>query len=279
MTATERRADAPEAVSVNPSALMACIRGAYPFHYPDDIIITGKPVHGSLGVMGKKIKKGELQPGTRFLLQSEGYAIERYSAMQGIDPRNADAFRGYFGKNPEKRYARELTLTAYRIAPNWLGRKDTNGKYPVTLVEPDWKVFAEAMGQITEPGFDWRDIGDHLNREMYDLWLPEGRGKVIVEFDDFGNPAETRGIPWPHNGYYAHFLLDANPLLGQISGHYDVAVVRGGYWPRVEGRCLCVGAYYRRWGANSLDGFRPDGFRPVRGSVPDVKKYRMEEIK
>jgi hypothetical protein len=145
------------------------------------------------------------------------------------------------------------------------GRVDSGtGKHPRYVIEAN---IPEAVRMLRE-GASWEDIGDSFNKVVGEYQAPEGDGNVIVESEDvFGLPLETRDIPYPHKGFYAHFWLDSGPRKDKISGHHDVAVRRGCGWHRDEDeRCLDIDAVWGRWGAGS-----GGGFHPVRGPVPEVR--------
>ena len=242
--ALDRQFDIPRAVSVYPQIGRAYLKPAHSVSISPRVIRTDKNYYDSQKVLAEMIERGELPSDARFMSQAKGRGIERSYLMQGKDPRKADEFKDHFGKNENNWYAWELTSTGLRVPKGWEnGRVDNGtGKYPRIVLEGDKKVG--------------------------ELQVPVGNGRVIVEYDDvFGIPIETREIAWPHTGYYSHFWLNQNPILDEISGHYDVAVGRRGAWHHAEGgRCLYVSADSGRFDAPSHAGFRP-----VRGSVPEIE--------
>ena len=243
--------DMQRSASVYPSIGRAYSRPSHFFSCSSTLVRTGKNYYDSLQALAEMIERGELPAGTRFMTQAEGLAIENSYKKQGKDPRKADEFRDYFAKNSGKVYLWEWTSTGLRVPKGWEnGRVDTDGKYPRIVLEGD--------------------------KEVGELQVPAGGGKVIVESDEvFGIPTEARDIAFPHEGYHSHWYFNAAPELDKVSGHYDVAVGRGSSWPRAEGeRCLDVAADCGRSNAGSDDGFRP----VVRGSVPEIEAFRLEKI-
>ena len=236
--AVNRQFDIARAVSAYPQIGRAYSKPGHSVIIHPGVIRTDKNYRDSQKVLAEMIMRGELPSDARFMSQAEGRGIERVYLMQGKDPRKADEFKDYFEN------AWECTSTGLRVPKGWEnGRIDNGtGKYPRIVLEGDKKVG--------------------------ELQVPVGNGRVIVEYDDvFGIPIETRDIAWPHTGYYSHFWLNHNPKLDETSGHNDVAVGRGGGWRHVvdEG-CLDVDALYGRFVAVS-----DVGFRPVRGSVPEIQ--------
>ncbi len=113
------------------------------------------------------------------------------------------------------------------------------------------------------------------DKEVGEVLVPEGGGRLVAEWDEVsGVPRVTvENQDWPHNPYTTHFDFNSTPDKDSTSGHYDVAVERGGRWPHaVGGRCLYVAVAYRRWFAVSLGGFRL-----VRGSLPQIEKELVEK--
>ena len=180
-----------------------------------------------------------------------------------MDPREAPEFADYFI------HKWEWTSTGLRVPEGLdpMKSEKRNGQtgYVRQVFETD---VAEAARRLNADE-TWQVIGDSCNTVLYERWFPKGEGRVVMEWNDFdGMPEETADIPHPHEGYYAHWYLLDNPEKDEISGHHDVAVVRGNYWPRaVDERCLNVAAACRRLDADSGDGFRA----VVRGSMPEIK--------
>ena len=235
--------EAPRATSVYPSMGKAYLRHAHSFSASPRLVRTGKRYYDSQKVLAEMIERGELPADARFMTQAEGLDIENSYKARAEDPRKAPEFDDYFGRNKDKSYLCELTLTGLRVPKGWEnGRVDTDGKYPRILLTG--------------------------NKEDGEVGVPVGNGRVIVESDGVsGIPIETREIVWPHEGYHSHWHFNATPSLDKISGHYDVAVGRGGYWRLGEDEgCLNVIAYCSRSVAYSVDGFRL-----VRGSLPEIE--------
>ena len=115
-------------------------------------------------------------------------------------------------------------------------------------------------------------IGD---KAVGEILVPEGNNRVVVEWDEVsGIPRVTENIDFPHTPYTTHFWFNSTPDKDSKSGHYDVAVGRRFCWLHAGGkRCLGVGANYMRWDADS-----DNGFRPVRGSAPEIKKTTTKII-
>ena len=235
--------EAPRATSVYPSMGKAYLRHAHSFSASPRIVRTGKSYYDSQKVLAEMIERGELPADARFMTQAEGFDIENSYKARAKDPRKAPEFDDYFARNKDKTYLWEWTSNGLRVPKGWEnGRIDTDGKYPRILLAGD--------------------------KEGGEVKVPVGNGRVIVESDGVsGIPIETREIAWPHEGYHSHWHFNPSPSLDNVSCHYDVAVGRGGGWLRDEGgRCLVVDAGCGRSGAVS-----DDGFRPVRGSVPEIE--------
>lgn len=272
--------EVPPAPAVYPPHV-AYFRPAYTIELSPTLIHTpDMNFYKALEALARKMKDDELPDDTRFLMQNEGHAKAQAYRNQGEDPRKAPEFGDYFAKNRNKLYLWEWTLNALRADKGWEnGRIDSGtGKYPRLVLEPDWAVLKQAMRDCLEPGFNWRDIGDRLNRVAGVHQVPVGN--VILSYEPvWGLPLETQDIPWPHEGYDEHFGFDPNPRLDEISGHHDVAVQRRGSWHRDGGEwCLDVGAGWVRSYAGSFGGFRP-----VRGSVPEVQpvssNFDVEQVR
>ena len=257
--------DAPRAASVYPSIGRAYTSPSHSFSCSPTLVRTGKNYYDSLQALAEMIERGELPADTRFMTQAEGLGIENSYKRQGRDPRKAEEFKDYFAKNRDKVYMWEWTSTGLRVPKGWEKGRVDNGtnKYPRIAIETNIRKAIELL----RGGATWQDIGDSLNKEVGELQVPSGGGKVIVESDEvFGIPTEARDIAFPHEGYHSHWHLNAAPELDRVSGQYDVAVGRRCVWHRDEGgRCLGVASSCGRSPAASVGGFRP-----VRGSVPEI---------
>ncbi|MBI4162971.1 MAG: hypothetical protein HY513_04770 [Candidatus Aenigmarchaeota archaeon] len=231
-------------MSVYPLHGRAYLVRPYSVDLSSSLVKTGRDYYDSQELLAKMIANGELSEGTRFSTSAEELALQKSYEMQGKDPRKAEEFKDHMGKGKQG-YVWGYTLTGLRVPEGWQnGKKDTGtNKYP----------------RIVLLGDEEKDL----------IQVPEGGGKVIVEYDDvFGVATEVRGMPFPHKGYNAHWHFNPSPRLDEKTGHYDVAVGRRGDWHHGEdARCLNVGADYGRWLAGSYDGFRP----VVRGSVPEIE--------
>ena len=210
-----------------------------------DFIHTGKNYYDSEKILENMVEEGRLPEGARFMLQSEAAHIAKKRREEGFKPKKMPEFSAYFKKDAAGYYLFEYTLTGVRILSKWLGRIDKGtGKHPVQIL-----------------------IGDEVVDETQ---LPPGSGKeVITAYNKFGLPEGARVIPWPHEGYYEHWHFKLRPAKDPESGHYDLAVGRGGLWPLAE-RCLRVAADYGRWDAGSGDGFRP---------VVGVPAYSLDDFR
>ncbi len=166
-----------------------------------------------------------------------------------IDPRKAKVFDDLFARGPDEIYMWQWTETGLRVPK---GREA--GKYET-----------DAQGRKY-----WARIVLDGDKEIGEIFVPEGDSRLVAEWDEvFGVPRVTiENMGFPHKPYTTHFWFNATPNLDSTSGHYDVAVERWGYWHRdVDGGCLGVGASYWRLTAGSADGFRL-----VRGSLPEIIK-------
>jgi len=239
-------------------------RPGYVIECQKDLTKINYGFYESVVIMVQTAKDGNWPVSNIHLItQAEAHAIEKSYLSKGMDPLEAPEFADYFKR------IWEWTLTGLRV-PEGLDpvksekRKGEDG-YIRHVFETD---VAEAALRLNA-GETWKDIGDSCNRVLYDRWFSTGEGRVVTKWNDFdGLPEETADIPYPHEGHYAHWHLNTNPGKDGISGHYDVAVKRRGYWHYgVVGGCLNVTADYERLYAYSHDGFR----QAVRGSVPEIK--------
>lgn len=200
--------------------------------YSPRLLRTSRGYYGTMQIIETMIEFGTLPEGTRPMLQSEAYALERSCLKQGIEPRYAVAFADYFGHDNA---LFEITGTGLRTPGDWEGgRKDTGtGKYPRLVLE-----FGDVVGFVQ---------------------VPESSGEVVVETDPvFGIPTKTQKI-WSPDNHLSHFTFDPGPPLDRISGHHDVAIGRwGGCHPgESHYRCLDVVACFGRSGRSRFDSFRP----------------------
>ena len=171
---------------------------------------------------------------------AEETAIQLAIERDGKDSRKAKVFDDLFGRNNDSWYAWQWTETGLRVPKG----HDPN------------KYETDSQGRKYWPRIVL--IGD---REVGEVLVPEGNGRVVVEWDEvFGLAKITEDIPYLHKGYTTHSWFDPMPRKDDISGHYDFAVGRGCGWFH-GGGCLGVVVGYRRWAAVSAAGFRS-----VRGS-------------
>ncbi len=188
----------------------------------------------------------------------EELAIQLGLERAGIDPRQAKVFDDLFARNKSHVYIWQRTETSLRVPkgydPNTYQTDDQGRKYWVREVL----------------------IGDNVVGEVL---VPEGHGRVVPYSKNpedvwdmvFGLPRITSDSvnDRKYGNHTTHFGFNENPWKDNTSGHKDVAVWRGSGWllGGDEG-CLVVGAPYERWGALSYVGFRP-----VRGSLPDIGNF------
>lgn len=192
--------------------------------------------------------KAEIPKGERMSTAAEELAIQLGLERAGQDPRQAKVFDDLFSRNNGSWHAWQWMGTGLRVPE---GRKaDTYETDPQGR-----KYWAREVL-----------IGNDVVGEIL---VPEGNARIVVAWDEvFGLPRVTEDIAWPHNPYTTHSWFDPNPGKDSMSGHTDVAVWRGDYWRHGGAEwCLAVSADYARLYADS-----DDGFRPVRGSLPEIKK-------
>lgn len=170
----------------------------------------------------------------------EELAIQLALERGGKDPRKAKAFDDLFARGPDKIYMWQWTETGLRV-PN--GRKA--GAYET-----------DGQGRKYWPRIVL--IGD---QEVGEILVPEGNGRLVAEWDVvFGIPRVTENVYWPHRPT-THFEFDVTPDRDSTSGHYDVAVGRGSYWPLDFGEeCFDVDADDGRL---QVDTDSHDSFRHV----------------
>ncbi len=237
----------PAASSIHPALGVAYSRAGYGIGHPSNLVRTDRNYYDS--------RPAE----DRMSTAAEELAMQLLFERAGKDPRKeAAVFNDLFGRNDSHWYAWQWTETGLRVPkgrdPNKYETNTHGRKYWVR----EFLIGNEAVGEIL---------------------VPEGRGRVAVEWDEVsGLPRVTDEIKFPHIPYTTHFWFNAKPNKDNTSSHYDIAVGRRSYRLRGEdGRCLVVAASYARSYANS-DG----GFRPVRGSLPDITRpdapQRLEKI-
>ncbi len=205
-------------------------------------------------------------------MAGEEEAIYRKVSPGAKKLRNVEELRDYFANNDEAWHAWGWNSTGLRFreadlrSPYTVGDKIT-AEVIVTEIPED------VLRQIADPKFtraNWKDIIDKVNRVRGELAVPYARGHVIREMHPtLGIFTEVEPTTEHKAPYALHAWLRENLDVPQdpISGHYDLAVGRRVVWHRVGGRCLSVGADFRRWFADSDGGFRP----VVRGSFPERK--------
>ncbi|MFH0889874.1 MAG: hypothetical protein V1836_01890 [Candidatus Aenigmatarchaeota archaeon] len=203
--------------------------------YSMHLVMTGKSYYDS------KPKDG------RMSTAAEELAIQLSLERAGQDPKKVGVFNDLFVINDSYWRVWQWTATGLRIP---------KGRDP-TKYETDAKGRKYWAREVL--------IGKDVIGEIL---VPEGNGRVAVEWDEvFGLPKTTDNIDFPHKPYTTHFWFNQTPSKDGKSGHYDVAVGRRGFWLRdVDRGCLAVNALYARSDAGS-----DDGFRPVRGSLPEIK--------
>lgn len=235
----KKRIIIPAASSVYPTIGNSFKNPEYKINYSQKLVKTGKNYYDS---------KEQLPAGYRLSTASEERALQRAIEETGKDPRKAKIFDDLFARNKEKWYAWQWTETGLRVP----------------------KAYKSDKHEKDEQGRKyWPRIVLIGNEKVGEVLVPEGSGRVIVEWDEvFGIPRVTENIVWFHKGYNTHFWFNSSPSKDSKSGYYDVAVARWDAWlPGGLERCLAVGARSVRWAAGSRDGFRP-----VQGSLPEIEK-------
>ncbi len=192
--------------------------------------------------------RASIPSGERMSTAAEELAIQLGMERSGKDPRQAGVFDDLFARNDSHVYIWQWTETGLRVP------KGRNANAYETDAQGRKYWAREVL------------IGDKMVGEIL---VPEGRGRVAVEWDEvFGLPRVTDEIKFPHTPYTTHFWFNSNPGKDNKSSHQDVAVWRWSDWHHGEDAwCLDVYAYYARSDAGSNDGFRP-----VRGSLPEIEK-------
>ncbi len=233
----------PSASSNYPAQGKAYMREGYQIEYLPNLVRTGCDYYDS--------KYGIIY-GVRMSTAAEELAIQLSLERVDQDPRQGGVLKDIFTRKFHHRYAWQWTETGLRVPvcrdPNKYETDNQGRKY-------------------------WRRtvlIGDE---EVGEILVPEGHGRVVVEWDEvFGLPKVTEGTSWPHNSYTTHSWFEPNPDKDNRSGHQDVAVTRGSHWIRGEDeRCLAV---YEDTTRSSVHA--SVGFRPVRGPLPKIEEEILE---
>ncbi|MBI3413205.1 MAG: hypothetical protein HY051_03940 [Candidatus Aenigmarchaeota archaeon] len=214
--------------------------------YAPRLVRTGKNYYKSRG----GIPKGE-----RMSTAAEELAIQLGMEKAGIDPRTAEVFYDLFARNESHVYIWRNELPVYIWQLTETGLRVPKGCDPHKY---------ETNGQGDKYWVRELLIG---NNAIGEILVPEGNGRVVVEWDELsGLPSVTKDcdIHLPHAPYTTHSWFNENPSKDSRSKHRDVAVV----WLRGGGEgWLEVNADSARSTAK-WDG----AFRPVRGSLPEIEK-------
>src|SRR3989338_7692559 len=204
----------------------------------------------------------------------EEHAIYSQKSAGAKRLRDVEELRDYFVNNDKSWYAWNWNTTGLRFREADLRKPYNVGdKITALVIETDITPY---LSQIADPQFtrnNWKDIIDKVNQVKDKLAVPYARGHVIREMHPiFGIFTEVEPTTEHETPYALHGWLRENLDVPQdpISGHYEVAVVRGGYW-RHDERCLSVVAHCGRWDTDSDDGFRP----VVRGSGTEGPKIEV----
>ncbi|MEM7819438.1 MAG: hypothetical protein QXD48_01260 [Candidatus Aenigmatarchaeota archaeon] len=178
--------------------------------------------------------------GYRMSTAAEELALQLYLERYGIDPRKAKIFDDLFGRDIESSYVWQWTETGLRVPHGF--RAD--------------KYEKDAKGRKY-----WPRIVLLEDKEVGEILIPEGHGRVVVEWDEvFGLPKVTEDIEWPHKPFTTHFWFRPEDD--------DLAVRRGGFWHDDMSKwCLYVDAICKRVEEGSYGGFRL-----VHGPFPEIKK-------
>ncbi|MBI3190722.1 hypothetical protein HYZ41_03390 [archaeon] len=185
----------------------------------------------------------------------EEEAVYRKASPGAKKLRDVEEFRDHFANNDEGVYIWGHSSTGLRFREADLRKPYNVGdKITAQVIETDITPY---LRDIADPKFtrdSWKDIIDKVNQVKGELAIPYCRGHVIREMHPiFGIFTEVEPTTEHKAPYALHAWLRENLDVSQdpISGHYDVAVVRGSGWRRgVGGGCLYVGAYYGRLGAS-----------------------------
>ncbi|MBI4176766.1 MAG: hypothetical protein HY516_00200 [Candidatus Aenigmarchaeota archaeon] len=219
-------------------------RAGYPVEFFNKLTAAGEDYYDSVS---------EIPEGKRMSLASEELAIQMGLGKAGQDPRKAAAFDDLFARNEPEIYMWQWTATGLRVP---------KGRCPAKY-EKDGLGRKYWVRELLE--------GDKVVGEIL---VPEGHGRVVVEWDEVsGLPKTTAETGFPHKHYTTHFGFNPTPLMDSRSGHYDVAVGRVGGWLfGVDEGCLAVDARCGR-----LEGGSHDGFRLVKGPASDVEKKSVKK--
>ncbi|MBI1972063.1 MAG: hypothetical protein HYS53_02070 [Candidatus Aenigmarchaeota archaeon] len=216
-------------------------RAGHTINYSSGLTRTGKSYYDS---------KSSIPAGYRMSTAAEELAIQLGLERAGQDPREAGVFDDLFARNNLKTYVWpyvwQWTETGLHVPkerdPSKYETDPQGRKYWVR----ELLIGNEAVGKIL---------------------VPEGNGRVVVEWDEVsGLPRVTENIDFPHTPYTTHFRFNPAPFKDIGLAIQDVAVERRSLWRRaVDERCLVVAADYWRWVAAP-----GDGFRPVLNSLPKI---------
>lgn len=202
------------------------------------LTITGKDYYDS---------RAGIPSDQRMSTAAEELAIQLGLERAGQDPRTAEAFNDLFARNDSHRYVWQWTETGLRVPE---GRDPT--KYETDAHGRKYWARELLIG----------------NNAVGEVLVPEGNGRVAVEWDEvFGLPKITEDIVWPHTPYTTHFFFNKNPELRAPSIYQDVGVFRHDWHLDKGESCISVDAAYERWDLGLFHGFRP-----VRGSLPEIEK-------
>lgn len=195
--------------------------------------------------------KSSIPAGYRMSTAAEELAIQLGLEKAGQDPRQVEAFNDILAINNNDWHAWQWTETGLCVPEG----RDPN------------KYQTDSHGRKY-----WARIVLIGNERVGEIIVPQGGGRVIVEWDEvFGLPKTTEDITWPHTPYTTHFWFDENPIKDSTSGPSEAAVGRRACWfPDGGGWCFAVDASYGR----RLAG--PDaGFRQVCGPLPENKVFYL----
>ena len=238
----KERLDIQPASSIYPTLGASYKHSGGTVNYSRNLVRTGKNYYDT--------KRTEIPTGYRMSSAAEELAIQLALEREGMDPRKAEVFNDLFAGGNGGWYAWQWTGTGLRVPK---GREAS-------------RYETDSQGREY-----YRRIVLIEDQEVGEILVPEGEGRVVVEWDEvFGMPRVTSSSEGDmrYNNYTTHFWFKPTPEKDSISGHYDVAVGRRGNWLHDEDeRCLDVDAHYGRSDAGSSDGFRP-----VQGSFPEIKK-------
>jgi len=235
----DRKLVVPAVSSKYPTPGNAYSHGSYTVNYSPSLVRTGKDYYDS---------KTGIPEGLRMSTAGEELAIQLALEKAGKDPREAKIFADLFASGIDKIYMWQWTETGLRVPK---GRK------------------ADAYETGSQGRKYWPRVVLLADKEVGEILVPEGSGRLVAEWDKvFGVPRVTiENKDFPHKPYTTHFHFNSNPGKDSKSGNNDVAVGRRSDWRHDEhDGCLDVDADYGRSDAGSIDGFRP-----VRGSIPEIQ--------